>query len=68
MADLVGYKVNKPVFCDLCGARRDGGGFAVRQPVTGIFCSAAHARVAVEKKEKGDKQDENKVSLTNPKR
>ena len=51
--DLVGYKVNKPIFCDLCGIRRDGGGFALRKPITGVFCSAEHARIKVEEEAEG---------------
>ena len=48
MADLIGFKVNKTIFCDLCHARRDAGGFALREPISGIFCSAAHARIKVD--------------------
>jgi len=54
--DLVGYKVNKTIFCNLCKVRRDKGGFALRKPISGVFCSAAHARIKVEEsleKEKG---------------
>ena len=53
--DIVGYKINRTIICDLCGMRRDKGGWGVREPITGVFCSAEHARVAVEKKIGGDK-------------
>lgn len=51
--DIVGYKVNRPIFCDLCHIRRDKGGFAVRKPITGVFCSAEHAREMVKRKTGG---------------
>lgn len=57
MADIVGYKVNKPIFCDLCGVRRDKGGFALRQPIVGKFCSAEHARIAVQRVLGGEKME-----------
>jgi hypothetical protein len=48
--DLVGYRINQTIFCDLCGMRRDKGGWILRSPIVGKFCSAEHARVAVERK------------------
>jgi hypothetical protein len=48
--DIVGFKVTRPIVCDVCGMRRDKGGWAVREPIVGAFCSAEHARVAVERK------------------
>ena len=53
--DLVGYKINRPIICDLCGIRRDKGGWGLRSPISGVFCSAEHARIAVDKKLGGDK-------------
>jgi len=52
--DLIGFKVNKTIFCDLCRIRRDGGGFALRKPISGVFCSAAHARIKVAEAMGGD--------------
>jgi len=61
MANLIGFKVNKTIFCDLCGMRRDGGGFSLREPISGVFCSAQHARIKVEevlgKEEDGETGD-----------
>lgn len=53
--DLIGYKVNRPIICNLCQMRRDKGGFALRKPIVGVFCSAEHARVMVERKLGGGK-------------
>jgi len=47
--NIVGYKISQPIFCDICGIRRDKGGWGVRSPIVGKFCSAEHARVAVDR-------------------
>ena len=52
--DLIGFKVNKPIFCALCGVRRDSGGFALREPIAGVFCSAHHARIMVDQQTSED--------------
>jgi hypothetical protein len=55
--DIVGFKINRPIFCDLCGIRRDKGGWGLRAPITGAFCSAEHARIAVDRwNEKNNKE------------
>lgn len=52
MADLQGFRVKRKIVCQGCGMPRDKGGFMVKDgPAPGVYCSAEHARRAVEEKE-----------------
>lgn len=53
--NLMGFQAKGIIICDLCGAKRDKGGYILRKPIEGRFCSAAHARVMVERKLGGGK-------------
>lgn len=51
MQNLVGYRLNRIIVCDLCRMKKDKGGYVLREPIQGVFCSAEHARVMVERKQ-----------------
>ena len=53
--NLVGFRANRIIVCDLCQMKKDKGGYVLREPISGVFCSAEHARVMVERKLGGEK-------------
>jgi hypothetical protein len=53
--NLIGYRVSHEMVCNLCHMKKKGGGYRLRQPVEGVFCSAQHAQEFVRQRAGGDK-------------
>lgn len=54
MAEIQGFRINRQIVCQLCKIKRPKGGFMVKSgPAPGVYCSAQHARDAVERAQKG---------------
>jgi len=47
--------VSHEMVCNLCHMKKKGGGYRLRQPVEGVFCSAQHAQEFVRQRAGGDK-------------